>query len=682
MYELSKPQKEAVETVNGQIILISCPGSGKTSTVVRRVKYMVEHGIPAEQILVLTFSNAAASEMKERFLNLVASDNCNGEKTIFATIHSFCFNVVCRAYNLNRFNILSTNDAWMIIRKGLDELKKNKVIQMEIRDPANFTTSCLREISVINNNGVDWKKYQAETCPTAEFKALYDLYEQQKQLMGKIDFDDMLKLCYKLMTENPSYLANLRQEHRYIIVDEYQDTNFLQRDILYLLAGEKANICVVGDDDQSIYKFRGARPEVMLDFSKTYPDCKQIYMDVNYRSEPCIVECAKRLIENNKVRYSKAIKSSKTGNGIIGKLKADIVSVEDINIAKKIKELNPKVRFEDMAILYRNNSQAVHLSMTLMRNKIPFHSNDVLQSPYQHWMFSDLLAYYRLAEGVGTGQDLVQVINKPNRFIPLKGLNKEIPEENAVIRCVLKNNNLEEWKRTKAVEQIQDFFQSLRLLESSNIKDFIGMVRGVGGYDGYLRSYAKYRNVDKSEFTSILDSYLEDIIENNITSVSEWKSYANSVNEEIKKINLSRSKEGVTISTMHRSKGLEWDVVFLLGANDGVIPSKKMIENKDLEEERRLFYVAATRAKRELYISYTHNAFTVPSRFIAEFFGETKKSKPKGKYRFAKGQEVMHKEKGHGKIIQVIPGAVAVKFDNSPVIEKFAKNQLFALKRV
>lgn len=681
--QLSKPQEKAVTTTEGQVILISCPGSGKTSTVVRRVQYMVEHGIPAQQILVLTFSRAAASEMKERFLKLSHKDK-QGEEVWFATIHSFCFNIISAAYKLKTDNILGESEGWMIVRKGLDALKKKQVLKMDIRDYADFTSSCLREISVINNNGVDWKTYKAQTCPTSEFKTIYELYEEQKRYIGKIDYDDMLKICYQLLSEREDYLSYYKKRFRYIIVDEYQDTNLLQKDILYLLAGspEEANLCVVGDDDQSIYKFRGAKPEIMLSFAKTYPSCKQIYMDVNYRSEPCIVQHAKNLIENNKTRFNKDIKAFKTGEGIIEEMPAKTSDMEVRNIVSAIKKIHSEKKkdYEDMAVLFRNNKQASFLSLVLMRKNIPFHSNDVIVSPYKHWIFNDLMAYYRLAEHTGNGRDLVQVINKPNRFIPLKNLYKVEPDENEVARIVYKNI-WEPWKRNRAIEEVHDFFQNLRLLKKNNPVDFIRMVRSMAGYDAYLKNYAAYRNMDLTELTCMLDSYLTDIKDNALTTMEAWFQYASEVNAKIDQMNKNRSRRGVSISTMHKAKGLEWDTVFILGADDGTIPSKRSIDQGNLEEERRLFYVAVTRAKKELYLSHTENESTHKSRFVSEMFGaKEKKDEDKKEPRFKKGQRVCHKDYGKGTIIQIIPGAVAVKFDNSVIICKFQKNQLYQLK--
>ena len=681
--KLSKPQEEAVQIINGQLILISCPGSGKTSTVVRRVQYMVENGVPPQQMLVLTFSKAAATEMKDRFLKLMPKEDRRGENVWFATIHSFCYNIIASAYKLTAENILGETEGWMIIRKGIDELKRKKILKMDIRDYSDFTSSCLREISVINNNGVEWSTYKAQTCPTNEFKAIFELYEEQKRCIGKIDYDDMLKICYQLLSEREDYLAYYKNQFRYIIVDEYQDTNFLQRDILYLLAGgpDEANLCVVGDDDQSIYKFRGARPEIMLGFADVYPDCKRIYMDVNYRSEPCIIEHAKTLIEHKKTRFSKDIKAFKTGKGLIQELPAKTSEKEVENIVGKIQELHQKENtcYEDMAILYRNNKQAGFLSLILMRKGIPFHSNDQIMSPYKHWIFNDFMAYYRLAEGTGNGHDLIQVINKPNRFIPVQKLYKANVDERNVAKLVYYSVS-EPWKRNKAVDEVHDFFQNLRLLRSSNPADFVQMVCSLAGYNAYLKSYAAYRNMDVTELSGMVSSYIEDIKENHISSILDWIRYANEINIKIDNLNKSRSKSGVSISTMHKSKGLEWDTLFLLGANEGTVPSEKTVEQGGLEEERRLFYVAVTRAKRELYISYTENNEANKSRFVSEFLGEdNEKKKLKNGYKFWKGQRVSHQEYGAGTILQVSPDAIAVKFDKSAVICKFPKNKFYQL---
>ena len=684
--ELSKSQEEAVKTIDGQVILISCPGSGKTSTVVRRVKYMVDQGIPPTSILVLTFSKAAAMEMKERFLKLPGG-NMETEKNVwFSTIHSFCYNVLAPAYKLTSQNILLETEGWMIVRRGLEALKKKGTLKMEIRDYGEFTSSCIREISMVNNNGVDWNSYRAETCPTKEFHAIYDLYEEEKRNLGKIDYDDMLRMCLELLSNRPEYLEFYRNRFRYLIIDEYQDTNFLQRDILYLLAGgsEKANICVVGDDDQSIYKFRGAKPEIMLNFAESYPSCKQIYMDVNYRSRPFIVNCAKRLIEHNTVRFEKDIKPFKDGTGIVETSFAKNSSLEVANLVKKLESVHQNgIPYEDMAVLYRNNKQAGFLSLMLLGNNIPFHSNDAVQSPYKHWIFSDIMAFYRMAEGIGTKQDFIQILNKPNRFLPPQIFRDIDPhDEKAAIRAV-SNSGLEYWKIQRGRTELHDFYLNLKMMKGTDPVRLLDLIDGMAGYRAYLKSYAQYRNMDETELTEVIKSYLLDIKEPQISSMDGWIEYAKQVNAKIDRINSEKGKKtGITISTMHKSKGLEWDVVFLFGANEGTIPSSKAKNREAVEEERRLFYVAATRAKEQLYISYVkdENGNGTKSRFITEFMGDIRDRKDsavsnKSPARFRKGQKVRHRLYGKGIVVQTVPGAVAVKFDDETVIRKFEQKE-------
>lgn len=686
--QLSEAQKRAVETTEGQVILISCPGSGKTSTVVNRVAHMVQKGIPESSILVLTFSKAAAVEMKERYTKLMKSlgNSTASEGAHFSTIHSFCYNVVAPAYRLTYENILKESEAWMIVRTSLDELKKEKKLKMEIRDYVDFTSSCLNEISMVNNNGVEWDTYKAKTCATQDFYEIYQAYVRKKQAMGKIDFDDMLSMCYTLLSNDAQLLEWYRQKFRYIIVDEYQDTNFMQRDILYLLAGQgpDANICVVGDDDQSIYKFRGARPEIMLNFSKAYPGCSQIYMDVNYRSEPAIVEAAKRLIGHNTERFKKDIKPFKAGTGSVETKSWGTAAAECNGIVKKIKELGANRPYEDMAVLFRNNRQANYISMLLLGEKIPFHSNDMLVSQYRHWIFSDILAFYKLANGTGSSQALIQVINKPNRFVPVRALRNVPVDEDAVCKAV-RLEIMDEWKRRKTAEQVHDFFRNLDFIQGTELVQMLKIISSIAGYHAYLSEYESYRNMAHGELTSVFESYIEDAKAHGFTSMEELEEYAKSVNERIDRINADRTKDGVTLSTMHKSKGLEWPAVFILGANDGTIPSKRAISEgpESIEEERRLFYVAATRAKEQLYVSWTEPKAggSGKSRFVGEMMGEAScgAGRQKG-HRLRKHGRVIHPAYGKGTVIATAPDAAVVKFDSKPDLKKFEGDSLTELQ--
>lgn len=680
--ELSKEQQEAVENVNGQVILISCPGSGKTSTIIRRVSHMVEVGIPPHQILVLTFSRDAAAEMETRYRQFKYAET--RQDVVFSTIHSFCFQVVAAAYQMGSENILRDSDAWMIVRRGLDDLRRTGNIKMQIRDYADFTSSCIREISVINNNCMDdvvkWDNYDAQTCPTKEFRMVYELYERQKRSMGKIDYDDMLRLCYRLFRDQPDILEEYQRRYRYIIVDEYQDTNYIQASIIYMLAGKEkdANICIVGDDDQSIYRFRGARPEIMLNFPDTYPNCRRIYMETNFRSEPEIINAAKKLIAHNKKRFPKDIRPHKKGHGTLEVFNGKNARDEVFQLIGKLEKYhNDGIDYTDMAVLYRNNKQAGFLAVALMGREIPFYSSERISSPYSHWIFSDIMAFYRLAEGIGTNQDLIQVINKPNRFIPTNCLRKCPISRKAVLDAVRMEIG-ENWKWNKAEYSIQSFFQNLKYLKGVDPEDFLDILNTFTGYVAYLEEYARYRQQDPSELTNILALYAEDIKSQGITSMEQWTDYARQMNASVNEMNQNRSKQGVFISTMHRSKGLEWDNVFIMGANDNIIPSPYAKDVEAVEEERRLFYVAATRARKRLCISWAETLGDEGkrSRFVDEIFdsaflAQSSKDVPSKRIKFKKRDKVFHEKYGKGVVIQTTGEEIIVKFDNKTVLCKF-----------
>ncbi len=610
---LSKAQKKAVETVEGQLLIISCPGSGKTSTVIRRVKHMVEIGIPGPQILVLTFSKAAAAEMEVRYRLLGTKDTSKDKRPVFSTIHSFCFTVVRQTFGYTLEDILSDTDAWMIIRKGIDELGL-KETGTEIRDMDEFVNSCIREISVLNNNmltHINWDTYSAQTCPTEDFRKIYDLYEARKKDAGKIDFDDMLKLCLQAFETDPQVLYRWRECFRYLIVDEYQDTNYLQRDILYLLAGdsEHANICVVGDDDQSIYRFRGARPEIMLSFPDAYPDCTIIHMETNYRSEPEIIDAAKELIEHNNTRFPKDIRPAKKGKGTIETWSALNPTEEACEVVSRIEKLRGRYALEEIAILYRNNRQGGLFARELMEKKIPFHTNEPVESPYRHWIFQDLTAYWRLSQGEGSLSDLLQVINRPCRYILFNDVRKAwskkgLDKTHKRLVSRIRSSAEPDWRKEKLEKNVNEFFSMLDGIQGESPEAFISKMLDLNRYGKYLQEYADCRDIPVTDLTEVTDSYLDDIRRKEITTFEEWMTYANRVNAMIDSHNREKSRQGVTLSTMHRSKGLEWSLVFVTGASEKIIPGKDAEDPVLLEEERRLFYVSVTRAKEHLEISW------------------------------------------------------------------------------
>lgn len=660
----SKVQEEAIHQHDGQMILISCPGSGKTSTVIARVADMVKSGIDPAKILVVTFTQAAAKEMSQRYEKLAGMEEGTGGVT-FSTIHAFCFRVLNQMHGYTKESVLSENEKWDYLNVIVKELRKQGTIKMDIRDYADFIQSCILELSVISNNPYhDWDTYVPTTVDNKEtFKMIYDGYQELKHRYNKIDYDDMLILVNSIFTTQPAVLMDCQERYQYLIIDEFQDTNYIQRDLLYKLAGENPNICVVGDDDQSIYKFRGARPEIMLGFKKTFPDCKELFMDVNYRSEPEIVRAAKNVISNNKVRFQKDIKPDKEGTGIVKIHSYEDRKEEYKKTIERIKTLHTKgTPYQNMAILFRNNEHSQGWASACMAARIPFRSTEKIKSKYDHWIFKDIQAYYNVANGIGSIYDLRTIINKPQRYLPATKF--QIVDEKHMQDVICSDKSMEDWKRKNSLSQVRRFFTDLNSLKGQTPSDFLLILRKAMGYDAYLDNYAKFRNKEQEEYRDLMDFYMSEAEE--YDTFDDWYIHIRQYNKEIERLNQEKEKEGVLLSTMHKAKGLEWDVVFVVHANDNVIPSNKSKKPEDIEEERRLFYVAITRAKEQLYVS-SFDRFR--SRFVKEMTlesaGGKKKDTSSGKdvLRSIKRRDtVKHKELGIGTVLDIQGGDILVKY--------------------
>ena len=381
--EKNNAQEEIIHTVNGQLLVVACPGSGKTTTLLRRIHYMInEAKIPAQQILMVTFSSAAAKEMKTRYQKKFGMD-----AVTFSTIHSMCMSILKKFGGYTKESILSDPREYFykVLRK-----------QKGINDINEFITGLITEISVINNNSIDLNSYKPKcTRDKKLFLKLINGYQEYKEELHLIDFDDMLQKAYEIMVNDKECLDFLRNKYRYIQVDEYQDTNLIQKDIIYLLAGQDGNLAVVGDDDQSIYAFRGAKPEIMLNFQKEYPKSKMVKMSTNYRSGKKIISEADRVIKSNTNRFQKDFIGFKPENGAVEYIVTEEKKDEILKIFSRIKKLlNDGENPADIAVLFRTNRQAEKMAAILFRNQIPFQSNEKIQSKYEHWMFQDLQAYY------------------------------------------------------------------------------------------------------------------------------------------------------------------------------------------------------------------------------------------------------------------------------------------------
>ena len=601
----NKEQQEIINTINGQIVVIACPGSGKTTTSLSRIHHMIAAcGIEPSKILMVTFSSAAAKEMAERYRRKFGNDSVT-----FSTIHSMCLRILEKYAGYNKSCILSDSESYFY-----EQLREHP----EINDREEFVNGLITEISVVKNNRPNMAKYQPKCCKSkALFMNLYKHYEAYKENLGLIDFDDMLLKAYDIMKNDKKCLKELREQYQYIQVDEYQDTNFLQRDILYLLAGENGNLAVVGDDDQSIYGFRGAQPSIMLNFKKDYPSAKEIYLSTNYRSCRGIVSIADRLIQNNKMRFKKDFIAFKKEKGQIEYIEGETKEEQLYKVYNKIQTLlNNGVDPNTIAVLYRTNKEAEAMANYFLGHNIPFYSNEKIPNKYEHWLFYDIKAYYNLANHkVKEKVDIARVINHPNRYLNhyryiLSGLDQSKMRKVAYETCQ------KQWLRNNALDQITNFLYLLSQLKDIPPTDFLRKLYGVGGYKKYLKDYAEFRNVPIDELENIWMEYVKDAEKYN-----DWKAwsiyilhYKAALKEALKERN------GIALSSMHGSKGLEWDYVFMINCVEGNCPFKKDDETPvDMEEERRLFYVAITRAKQYLYLcSYKTKGKEVikPSPFL------------------------------------------------------------------
>lgn len=579
-------QEEIIRTTEGQLIVVACPGSGKTTTLIRRIHHMIEKQIPPENILMVTFTNAAAKEMKERYRKQFGD-----APVTFSTIHALCFAI------LRKFSGFTNNDILTDTRSYFyDKLRHVN----QINDKDEFITSFLTEMSVIRNNRMDLKRYIPESTTDKKlFLSLLHDYEEYKKELGRLDYDDMLSKAYEKIQNDPDCLAWLRNRYKYIQIDEYQDTNYLQRDIMYLIAGENGNLAVVGDDDQSIYGFRGARPEIMLGFTKDYPNAKQIFLSTNYRSCSEIITTADMLIQHNRSRFKKDFIGYRKEAGSVGLMETASKDSQLLHVCAKIGELlkageDPS----NIAILYRTNQQAEPIAELLMQFRVPFCSTEKIHGRYEHWMFRDIQAYYNLANKKGNEKmEMARILNHPNRFLYDKafyacGLNEKKMRSAVYDTC--KNN----WKRNHQLDAVMDLFFYLNKLQGAEPTNFLNLLGSNVGYKDYLKDYADYRNMDVKELKNIWDAYFQDA--KKYQTWKDWGRFIVMYNKKLKEA--QKNRQGVVLSTMHCAKGLEWKYVFIIDCVEGMCPHKKAETPQELEEERRLFYVAMTRAKDELYL--------------------------------------------------------------------------------
>lgn len=606
---LNHAQTEAVAHNKGPCMVLAGPGSGKTLTIAKRIEYLImKHKVRPEEILVITFTKYAAWEMKNRTRTICGPSSY---AVTFGTFHGIYYGILKWAYRLNQSNLLSDEEKYRILREILPGIDWDQ--EPEADEEKDYLQELAIEIGNVKNNCMDIEEYEPVKYTTEKFRKLYRTYEETKKKYRKIDFEDMLIQCRDLFMKRPDILKKWQEKFQYILVDEFQDVNQAQYDVVRMLAAPQDNLFVVGDDDQSVYGFRGAKPGIMMEFMKDYPKARQILLDVNYRSSGYIVKGALRVIGNNKIRFEKKIEAFRKPDETVHVQEVKDPVQEAEYVLERIREYREKgVSYTEMAVLYRTNVDARAMSELMTEYQIPFVMKEHLNNIYEHFIALDMISYLRLSQGEYDRKYFLQIANRPNRYLTRESMKTG----NVSYESLRRYYRDKDWM----VDRIDQLEWDMKMICDKTPYAAIQYIRKRMGYDEFLKEYAAYRKISSEDLFALL----EEIWQNSkgYGTIKEWFEHIESYGKMLKEQNKKNGeKEGVNLMTMHAAKGLEFDTVFVIEANEGSCPYKKATADEEIEEERRLFYVAMTRAKRKLVISYVkekNGKDLLPSRFVSE----------------------------------------------------------------
>lgn len=604
--KLNGNQRLAVCHETGPMLVLAGPGSGKTTVLLCRILRLLERGLARPtQILALTFSKAAAEEMKERFRKARGAEGVS-----FATFHSMFFRILRSKYGWGVERVFQEEERRAVLRNLLEEAK------WDVPDLEEYISVFLAQLSLMNSELEEIRSFEPVGIPVQEFQKLYHAYDNYKERHEKIDFDDMLTLCYQLLKEDEKVRLFWQNKYKYILVDEFQDVNQAQFACLQILAEDHQNLFVVGDDDQSIYAFRGARPDFLLHFPTLYPQTKKVTLNTNYRSTERIITLAENVITHNETRFIKNMKGSGEAGDKVTFFLAEDTAGEAECIGEKIGALlDEGVPMQEIAVIYRTNLQGGAFARELYKRGIPYDLRDSSGNVYEHWIAKDLLAYLLLAENEESDSALRRILNKPKRYI-----GKELQAEAETMPYNLMRSffvcpSLKKWQE----EHLENLRLDLGQIRRKNPYDGLKYVRKVVGYDEYLEEFAAYRRTSAQVLWEIADEIMETA--KDCADVKMFRDRLEELSRQMKEQTQKsgQKRNGVALMTMHGAKGLEFQAVFLPALVEGVVPHEKGLEQ--IEEERRLFYVALTRAGERLCLSAVRKRYekeTKPSRFLAE----------------------------------------------------------------
>lgn len=614
---LDQAQSRAAAHLTGPCMVIAGPGSGKTFTILHRIEQLLQKKVRPEEILVITFTKYAAKEMQDRFYKM--KRGCHLPVT-FGTFHGIYYGILRWAYGLDASGILDEKRRFELLGKAYKGEVSEGNYRGETEGEWEFLKELGDEISRVTNCG--WEdSYIPKSVGRQDFLKIYRRYQKLKRQEKKIDFDDMLVLCRKLFREHPDILKKWQKRFSYILVDEFQDINPVQYDVLKMLALPKNNLFVVGDDDQSIYGFRGAKPGIMQSFLKDFPQAASVCLEVNYRSTEHIVAGALRVIGHNQERFAKDIRAKRPKNQAVHIQETrDGMDEGEYVLGEILRYKKAGVEGGEIAVLFRTVREAGLLAELLTKHRIPFEMREQEKNLYHHFVGRDLYSYLKLAAGEGERKDFLRVANRPNRYIGRDALMEEGLSYESLRRFYCDRK----WMQ----DRITGWEEEMEELREQTPFTAIEYICKKTGYSDFLKEYTQKLHISTEEAREVLDEIQQRA--RGCKNLAEWfdmvEDYQKNLEEKREERKEKRGEEKeksdhVRLLTIHGSKGLEFEVVFIIRGNEGSIPSRKAKTKEEIEEERRLFYVAMTRAKERLCITYIkekNGKEQSPSRFVGE----------------------------------------------------------------
>lgn len=596
--KLSKAQERAVSHVKGPALVIAGPGSGKTTVITQRIGNLITyHGISPEHILVITFTKAAAKEMKDRTMALLGQ---RAGQIAFGTFHSVFFQMLKTSRGIQGQSVIAEWEKHQYLRESLR--------YCGIRDiESSMEAELLSEISMAKCMPDTVREPVGRQVSEEAFAAVSTYYNKLLRQNGKFDFDDMITECFHMLREDEHCRRFWQKRFHYILIDEYQDVNRMQAETVKLLLGKERNLFVVGDDDQAIYGFRGADPTVMLRFPQEYPDAVTILLGDNYRSDRNIVEAAGRLIEQNHVRFQKEITAVKGAEHPVMTACFEDGQKEYHALAEWCRSHPEDCR--NAAVIVRTNHDLARIAGVLSREHIAYRARERISSVYDVFPGNNIAIYLKIAAGMQERELFYGIMNKPLRYLSRNAISEDD------VFCSMRRYYREDKRMLSVVDAFEKEICFLQKLRPYAALQYI--LKGMK-YEEYVKNYCREHGICEEDAFGDISQLAEDA--RNCQSVEEWVKEFSGVEKAVRK--KAQDEEGIWLVTMHGSKGLEYEVVFLTDVNEGITPYHQAKSDAQREEERRVFYVAATRAKKQLHLWYVKNLRgkeMLPSTFLEPF---------------------------------------------------------------